>query len=62
MRFHHMCIVTADIDEAIRFWRDIMDFELKAKLTIPDGDDYSPTVMAPRQLLEDLYKIKGASK
>jgi catechol 2,3-dioxygenase-like lactoylglutathione lyase family enzyme len=61
MRFHHMCIVTADIEEAIRFWRDIMDFELKAKLTIPDGEEFAPTVMAPRQLLEDLYKIKGAT-
>jgi catechol 2,3-dioxygenase-like lactoylglutathione lyase family enzyme len=35
MRFHHMCIVTADIDEAIHLWRDVMGFELKVKLTDP---------------------------
>jgi catechol 2,3-dioxygenase-like lactoylglutathione lyase family enzyme len=61
MRFHHMCIVTTDIDEAIRLWRDVMGFEVKTKLTIPDGSDYGPTVMAPRALLEDLYKVKGAT-
>ena len=60
MRFHHMCIVTKDLEEAIRFWRDLMGFELRAQLLIPDGDDYGPTVMAPRALLEDLYKVPGA--
>jgi catechol 2,3-dioxygenase-like lactoylglutathione lyase family enzyme len=61
MRFHHMCVVTTDIEEAIRLWRDVMGFTLKAKLTIPDGEDYGPTVMAPRALLEDLYKVTGAT-
>jgi catechol 2,3-dioxygenase-like lactoylglutathione lyase family enzyme len=60
VRFHHMCIVTKDLEEAIRFWRDLMGFELRAQLLIPDGDDYGPTVMAPRALLEDLYKVPGA--
>src|ERR1700747_893399 len=60
MRFHHMCIV-ADIDEAIRLWRDVMGFEVKTELSIPDGHDYGPTVIAPRALLEDLYKVKGAT-
>jgi catechol 2,3-dioxygenase-like lactoylglutathione lyase family enzyme len=61
MRFHHMCIVTTDIDEAIHLWRDVMGFELKMKVEIPDGEDYAPTVMAPRKLVEDLYKVPGAS-
>ena len=61
MRFHHMCIVTADMEEAIRLWRDVMGFTLKADLTIPDGEEYGPTVMAPRVLLEDLYKVPGAT-
>ncbi len=61
MRFHHMCIVTRDIEEAIKMWRDLMGFELMVQLTIPDGDDYGPAVMAPRALLEDLYKVKGAT-
>jgi catechol 2,3-dioxygenase-like lactoylglutathione lyase family enzyme len=61
MRFHHMCIVTADLDEAIRLWRDVMGFELKVKMTIPDGEAFSASVMAPKKLLEDLYKVPGAS-
>jgi catechol 2,3-dioxygenase-like lactoylglutathione lyase family enzyme len=61
MRFHHMCIVTKDIDEAIHLWRDVMGFELKVRMTIPDGEEFGPTVMAPRKLLEDLYKMKGAT-
>jgi catechol 2,3-dioxygenase-like lactoylglutathione lyase family enzyme len=61
MRFHHMCIVTADIEEAIHLWRDVMGFELKVKMTIPDGEEFSPVVMAPRRLLEDIYKVKGAT-
>jgi catechol 2,3-dioxygenase-like lactoylglutathione lyase family enzyme len=60
MRFHPLCIV-ADIDEAIRLWRDVMGFEVKTELTIPDGHDYGPTVMAPRALLEDLYRAQGAT-
>ena len=61
MRFHHMCIVTTNIDESIHLWRDVMGFELKVKMTLPDGEDYAPTVMAPRALLEDLYKVPGAT-
>ena len=61
MRFHHMCIVTTDIDEAIHLWRDVMGFELKVRMRIPDGEDYGPAVMAPRALLNDLYKVEGAT-
>jgi hypothetical protein len=38
-----------------------MGFEVKTKLTVPDGHDYGPTVMAPRALPEDLYKVTGAT-
>ena len=61
MRFHHMCIVTTDIDRQIRMWEDLMGFTTMAKMTIPDGEEWSPTVMAPRALLEDLYKVPGAT-
>jgi catechol 2,3-dioxygenase-like lactoylglutathione lyase family enzyme len=60
MQFHHMCIVTTQIDEQIHLWRDVMGFELKVKLTIPDGDDYGPTIFAPRVLMEDTFKDKNA--
>src|SRR6267142_4179040 len=60
MQFHHMCIVTTQIDEQIHLWRDVMGFELKVKLTIPDGDDYGPTIFAPRVLMQDTFKDKNA--
>jgi catechol 2,3-dioxygenase-like lactoylglutathione lyase family enzyme len=56
-----MCIVTTNIDEAIHLWRDVMGFELKVKMTIPDGEDFGPTVMAPKKLMNNLYKIDGAT-
>jgi catechol 2,3-dioxygenase-like lactoylglutathione lyase family enzyme len=61
MRFHHMCIVTPDIDKQIEMWRDLMGFRIAYKGEIPDGEEYLPTVMAPRKLVEDLYKVPGAS-
>lgn len=61
MRFHHMCIVTTNIDRQIKMWEDLMGFETKVKMTIPDGEDWGPAVMAPRPLLEDLYKVPGAT-
>nr|WP_173276914.1 VOC family protein [Sphingomonas sp. JE1] len=56
-----MCIVTTNIERQIRMWEDLMGFETKVKMTIPDGDDWAPDVMAPRALLEDLYKVPGAT-
>lgn len=61
MRFHHVCVVTCSLEPQIAMWRDLMGFELAARLTIPDGDDYGPLVRAPRALVEDLYKVPGAT-
>ena len=60
MRFHHMCVVTPDIDRQIAMWSDLMGFKLLVKAEIPDGEEYLPHVMAPRKLVEDLYKVPGA--
>lgn len=60
MQFHHMCIVTTEIDEQIHFWQDIMGFELRVKMAIPDGDDFGPTILAPRMLMRDTFKDKDA--
>ena len=46
MRFHHMCLITANLEQSIAFWRDIMGFTLKVKAEIPDGD--SPESLAAR--------------
>ena len=55
MRFHHMCVVTRDLDRQIAFWRDLMGFDLAVRLTIPDGEDYGPNVLAPRSLMRDTF-------
>jgi catechol 2,3-dioxygenase-like lactoylglutathione lyase family enzyme len=60
MRFHHICIVTTDLDRQVEFWQDVMGFNLMVRTTIPDGENWAPTVMAPRALVEDLYKTPGA--
>ena len=61
MRFHHMCIVTPNVDRQVEMWRDLMGFKVVYKGEIPDGEEFLPSVMAPRKLLEDLYKVPGAS-
>jgi len=58
MRFHHMCLVTADLEKSITFWRDIMGFAIKVKSEIPDGD--SPDSLCTPKLLNDAFGIRGA--
>jgi catechol 2,3-dioxygenase-like lactoylglutathione lyase family enzyme len=53
MRFHHMCVVTRDLDRQIAFWRDVMGFDLAVRLSIPDGEDFGLNVLAPRSLMRD---------
>jgi catechol 2,3-dioxygenase-like lactoylglutathione lyase family enzyme len=55
-----MCIVTTQLDEQIHFWRDIMGFDLKVKMAIPDGEDYGPTIFAPRTLMRDTFRDNDA--
>jgi catechol 2,3-dioxygenase-like lactoylglutathione lyase family enzyme len=60
MRFHHMAIVTTNLHEAIGFWRDLMGFELNAKLSLPDGPKPGPATFAYPALLDDIYKVRNA--
>lgn len=60
MHFHHMCIVTTDLKEAIHFWRDLLDFELKVESEIPDAHLPGSLTDTSAELLEDLYKVRGA--
>ena len=55
MRFHHMCVVTRDLDRQIAFWRDLMGFDLAVRLSIPDGEDFGLNVLAPRALMRDTF-------
>ncbi len=60
MRFHHMCIVTTNIGQAVAFWRDIMGFDLAVKVSIPDGEDFGPTILAPLKLMRDTFRDANA--
>ena len=60
MRFHHMCLVTTDLKASIHLWRDVMGFDLRVESEIPDGLEAGPNTMATPELLESLYKVKGA--
>lgn len=50
MRFQHMCVVTTDIDRAVRFQQDPTGFDVAVRTSIPDGDDFGPDILAPRKL------------
>jgi len=61
MIFHHMMIVVSNMDEAIGLWRDVLGFKLNADATIPDGPAKSPTCILYPELLDDIFKSKGAT-
>lgn len=60
MRFHHMAIMVTDLQEAITLWRDVLGFELGVETVIPDGDRPGPDTFMYPQLLDDIFKVKGA--
>lgn len=60
MRFHHMAIIVSDLQEAIRLWRDVLGFELQVEKTIPDGPTAASDVLMPADVLDDIWKVKGA--
>jgi len=60
MRFHHMAIFVSDLNAAIRLWRDVMGFKLIVEKTIPDGPAPAPDVYMYPELLDDIFKVKGA--
>jgi catechol 2,3-dioxygenase-like lactoylglutathione lyase family enzyme len=39
VRFHHMCIVTVDLEASIRMWCDLLGFEVKARLDLPGEEN-----------------------
>ena len=60
MRFHHMCIVTRQLDRQIDFWRELMGFTLAVRTAIPDGEAAGATVFAPRSLMRDTFRDPDA--
>jgi len=60
MRFHHMALMVSDLPEAIHLWRDIMGFTLAVETVIPDGPEPGPRTFMYPQLLDDIFKVRGA--
>jgi len=60
MQFHHMAIMVTSLDEAIKLWRDTMGFELTVQTMIPDGPEPGPETFMYPELLDDIFKVKGA--
>ena len=55
-----MAIFVSDLDEAIHLWRDVMGFELILKKLLPDGPKADPKTYIYPELLDDIFKVKGA--
>jgi catechol 2,3-dioxygenase-like lactoylglutathione lyase family enzyme len=60
MKFHHMCIVVADLDKAIHLWRDVLGFRLETVVDLPDKTPRSPTNFGDDTLMDRSWKVKGA--
>ena len=60
MRFHHMAIFVSDLGEAVHLWRDVLGFELVLDRMIPDGEAPGPDVYLYPELLDDIFKTRGA--
>jgi catechol 2,3-dioxygenase-like lactoylglutathione lyase family enzyme len=55
-----MAIFVSDLQKAIHLWRDVLGFELGIETVVPDGSEPGPkTIMYP-ELLDDIFKVKGA--
>ena len=60
MRFHHMALIVSNLQVAIRLWRDVLGFELQVEKTIPDADTPRPDALMSADILDDIWKTKGA--
>jgi catechol 2,3-dioxygenase-like lactoylglutathione lyase family enzyme len=60
MRFHHMALIVSDLKEAIHLWRDVLGFELQVEKTIPDAETAGPGSLMSADVLDDLWKVRGA--
>jgi catechol 2,3-dioxygenase-like lactoylglutathione lyase family enzyme len=54
MKFHHMCIVTADLAKAIHLWRDVLGFRLETEIELPKEG------FADAALMDASWRVKGA--
>ncbi len=55
-----MAVFVSDLEEAIRLWRDVMGFDLVVHTEIPDGAEAGPETYMYPELLDDIFKVRGA--
>jgi len=60
MKLHHMCLVTTDLEQSIKFWTTILGFRLQVKAELPDGSDSRPNALCTPTLLNDAFGCKNA--
>lgn len=60
MKFDHMCLVVCDLDEAIELWTEVLGFTLGLRRHVPDGLVAGPGVLMTPELMDDVFKVKGA--
>ena len=59
MRFHHMAIFVAEMEAALRLWRDVLGFRVIKDSIIPDGPAPAPAVYLYPALLDDILQTIG---
>jgi len=55
-----MAIFVAEMEAALRLWRDVLGFRVIKDSIIPDGPAPAPNVYLYPALLDDIFKVKNA--
>ena len=55
-----MAIFVAEMEAALRLWRDVLGFKVIKDSIIPDGPAPAPDVYLNPALLDDIFKVKNA--
>lgn len=58
MRYHHVAVFVSDMDESLKFYRDLLGFDVALDTMIPDGPGEG-TLVDPA-LLDDIFKVQGS--
>jgi catechol 2,3-dioxygenase-like lactoylglutathione lyase family enzyme len=59
MDFHHVCVVVADTEEALKCYRDLLRFRVIVDVQLPDGPGRG-TFHTPQQL-DEIFRTRGSS-
>ncbi|MBR0899030.1 VOC family protein [Bradyrhizobium tropiciagri] len=60
MKIHHVALFVSDMDAALRLWRDVLGFNVRVDMTIPDGQASGPNVYFSGDLLDQILGARGS--